>query len=170
MAEENNVKSILLDILPAKALSLFTHLPAGPRLWLVGQVTNQALASAIAEGDMDFLQDKWLKLEITSPHCQFYFTLRGQRICVSEHAEADVTFAGPLPSLLQMASKAVDPDTLFFQRKLSISGDTELGLEIKNLLDSLELDSLPLWLNHPLTAYRHVLNNWQNEGEELKQA
>lgn len=36
-----------------------------------------------------------------------------------------------------------DPDSLFFQRRLRIEGDTELGLEVKNLMDSLDLDELP---------------------------
>ncbi|MEF1307042.1 SCP2 sterol-binding domain-containing protein, partial [Vibrio owensii] len=36
-----------------------------------------------------------------------------------------------------------DPDTLFFQRRLSIEGDTELGLEVKNLMDSVDLEQLP---------------------------
>jgi len=32
---------------------------------------------------------------------------------------------------------------LFFQRRLLIEGDTELGLEVKNLMDALELESMP---------------------------
>ncbi len=32
---------------------------------------------------------------------------------------------------------------LFFQRRLSIEGDTELGLEVKNLMDGGNLDLLP---------------------------
>ncbi|MFO7190217.1 MAG: SCP2 sterol-binding domain-containing protein [Pseudomonadota bacterium] len=36
-----------------------------------------------------------------------------------------------------------DADTLFFQRRLRIEGDTEFGLGIKNLLDSVEP---PQWL------------------------
>ncbi|MEE8428093.1 MAG: SCP2 sterol-binding domain-containing protein, partial [Gammaproteobacteria bacterium] len=37
-----------------------------------------------------------------------------------------------------------DSDTLFFQRRLRMEGDTELGLEIKNFLDSLDADALKL--------------------------
>jgi predicted lipid carrier protein YhbT len=42
-----------------------------------------------------------------------------------------------------IAGRKEDPDTLFFQRRLSIEGDTELGLEVKNLMDSVDLDALP---------------------------
>ena len=43
------------------------------------------------------------------------------------------------PVLLQLATQQVDPDTLFFRRKLLVTGDTELGLQLKNLLDTIEL-------------------------------
>ncbi|MGB7997639.1 MAG: SCP2 sterol-binding domain-containing protein, partial [Photobacterium halotolerans] len=48
-------------------------------------------------------------------------------------------------------ARKVDPDTLFFQRRLTMQGDTELGLAVKNLLDSLDLDSLPKSLHWLLT-------------------
>ena len=48
---------------------------------------------------------------------------------------------------LLRASRQEDPDTLFFRRRLMIEGDTDLGLGIKNLLDSLDPDGWPprLW-------------------------
>ena len=36
----------------------------------------------------------------------------------------------------------VDPDTLFFRRKLAIEGNTELGLTLKNFLDSQDPEQL----------------------------
>jgi predicted lipid carrier protein YhbT len=50
----------------------------------------------------------------------------------------DLQFAAPLSAYLQMVSRQEDPDTLFFNRTLSIEGDTELGLLVKNMLDALE--------------------------------
>jgi predicted lipid carrier protein YhbT len=58
-------------------------------------------------------------------------------------SQADVTFSANVPELLLIASGKEDPDSLFFQRKLLIEGDTELGLEVKNLLLAIELDALP---------------------------
>jgi hypothetical protein len=34
-----------------------------------------------------------------------------------------------------------DPDTLFFNRRLLIEGDTDLGLRVKNMLDGVELEA-----------------------------
>ncbi|SKO56947.1 Putative lipid carrier protein [Mycobacteroides abscessus subsp. massiliense] len=47
--------------------------------------------------------------------------------------EIDVLDAG-----IKMMMREEDPDTLFFNRKLQIEGDTELGLITKNLLDSVD--------------------------------
>jgi predicted lipid carrier protein YhbT len=38
----------------------------------------------------------------------------------------------------RLAARAEDPDTLFFQRRVSFEGETETGLAIKNALDALE--------------------------------
>ncbi|MDD2341447.1 MAG: SCP2 sterol-binding domain-containing protein, partial [Tolumonas sp.] len=54
-----------------------------------------------------------------------------------------VSFAAGLNDLILIAGRKEDPDSLFFQRRLRIEGDTELGLEVKNLMDSLDLDELP---------------------------
>ncbi|GAA5173050.1 hypothetical protein GCM10025770_39900 [Viridibacterium curvum] len=56
---------------------------------------------------------------------------------------ADVRFTAQLADLVRIIRRQEDPDTLFFQRRLLIEGDTELGLTLKNLLDSIEL---PAWL------------------------
>ena len=41
-----------------------------------------------------------------------------------------------------LATRKEDPDTLFFNRRLLVEGDTELGLVAKNTLDSIELPKL----------------------------
>lgn len=43
--------------------------------------------------------------------------------------------------VVTLAMRKEDPDTLFFSRRLSMQGDTELGLLLKNTLDALELPS-----------------------------
>ncbi|WP_438883789.1 ubiquinone anaerobic biosynthesis accessory factor UbiT, partial [Bacillus cereus group sp. Bce006] len=58
---------------------------------------------------------------------------------------------------------------LFFQRRLSIEGDTELGLAVKNLMDSVDLEQLPPVLQillHQLADFVHKgmqMPNTQNE-------
>jgi predicted lipid carrier protein YhbT len=65
-----------------------------------------------------------------------------QKILVSNRAYSDVSISGNLNAFILLAAQLEDPDTLFFRRELLIEGDTELGLEVKNLLDSLDIESL----------------------------
>jgi len=61
----------------------------------------------------------------------------------NEVPEADLTIEGTVYTFLLLATRKEDADTLFFRRQLKTSGDTELGLHVKNLLDGLELETLP---------------------------
>jgi len=64
--------------------------------------------------------------------------------------EPDLAFAAHLSAYLQLLSRQEDPDTLFFNRELEITGDTELGLLVKNLLDAVEWPKLPSLPKLPL--------------------
>jgi predicted lipid carrier protein YhbT len=63
---------------------------------------------------------------------------------------------------LVLAGRQEDPDTLVFQRRLVMQGDTELGLQVKNLLDGLDVESLGLYrkmepfLKRALPVYRRI--------------
>ncbi len=63
------------------------------------------------------------------------------RLRIAERGKtAHVTFRGSLADLHRLATRSEDPDTLFFERRLCIEGETQTGLLIKNLLDALEWD------------------------------
>jgi len=53
---------------------------------------------------------------------------------------------GSATDLLLLASRLEDADTPFFQRALELTGDTELGLTARNLLEWLPWESVPLGL------------------------
>ncbi len=42
-----------------------------------------------------------------------------------------------------LSLRRVDADTLFFSRRLTMEGDTELGLGLKNALDAIDWTKLP---------------------------
>ncbi|MDW5417363.1 SCP2 sterol-binding domain-containing protein [Iodobacter sp. CM08] len=69
---------------------------------------------------------------------------------------ADVSFSASLADYLVLARRLEDPDTLFFQRRLSIEGDTELGLTLKNLMDATDFEPLLAWLPSRLRAHLPV--------------
>ncbi|WP_182031782.1 SCP2 domain-containing protein [Vibrio sp. B1FLJ16] len=105
---------------------------------------NLVFKEALDDGDFDFLQDKWLKVAIKDLDLAWYISYQDENLLLAEKpVQEDVSFSGNLNDLVLIAGRKEDPDTLFFQRRLSIEGDTELGLEVKNLMDSVDLEQLP---------------------------
>ncbi len=107
------------------------------------QLLNWQFHHALGEGELDFLQGRCLGIEITDINLRWITTLQASRLVVLPDAEADVWFRAEASDLLLVAACRADPDTLFFQRRLVIEGDTELGLEVKNLMDALEPAAMP---------------------------
>ena len=61
-------------------------------------------------------------------------------------APAEATVRGSATDLLLLAGRLEDADTLFFQRRLVLTGDVELGLTARNLLERLPWENVPLGL------------------------
>mgnify|MGYP000308834514 FL=1 len=130
--------------LPKLLLKPVSYLPFPIQRLALGQILKQAFKGPLSEGDLDFLQGRWLKIEVNDLELQWLFSCGPKReILMRKQGISDVCIRGDLKSFALLAAQKEDPDTLFFQRDLVIEGDTDLGLEIKNLLDSLELDELP---------------------------
>lgn len=101
---------------------------------------NHLLQPERLAGDLEFLRQQTARVEITDLNFDFSLTLIGQRLAVKvPAATGDATLKSDQASLLKILHGEVDPDTLFFRRKLLITGDTELGLYIKNLIDTIDL-------------------------------
>ncbi|PSW18942.1 SCP2 domain-containing protein [Photobacterium sanctipauli] len=123
---------------PAK----LTPFPVQKKVMLEGLA--MVFKEALEDGDFEFLEDRWLKVEVRDLGLQWFISYQDEKLVVAEHIEQeDVSFSGECNDLVLIAARKEDPDTLFFQRRLRIEGDTELGLEVKNLMDSIDLDSLP---------------------------
>ncbi|MGP6487315.1 ubiquinone anaerobic biosynthesis accessory factor UbiT [Duffyella gerundensis] len=110
---------------------------------MLEQLLNAQFRQALAEGDLDFLQDHFLGIDILDMGLRWVTTLQQGQLSVMARDDADVWFRGNANDLLLVAARKADPDMLFFQRRLAIEGDTELGLEVKNLMDAMEFDAMP---------------------------
>ncbi len=109
---------------------------------LMEPVMSSMFREAFDEGELGFLQGKWVSLEVTDLQLQWNITLGAKGLILAPGAVvADTVISGDSKDLLALAAQTEDPDTLFFQRRLRIEGDTELGLETKNILYSLEFSS-----------------------------
>ena len=107
------------------------------------QVLSWRFRQALAEGELEFLEGRWLSIHVRDIGLLWYTSVVDGRLVVSQQADADVSFSADASDLLMIAARKQDPDTLFFQRRLVIEGDTELGLYVKNLMDAIELEQMP---------------------------
>ncbi|MCU7940794.1 MAG: SCP2 sterol-binding domain-containing protein [gamma proteobacterium symbiont of Bathyaustriella thionipta] len=129
------------------------------------KILQQLMSEPIEMGDFDFLQNKWLQISVNDMGLVFFLSFADDKLILSNQiSQADVSFTGDSKEFILLASRSEDPDTLFFQRRLVIEGDTELGLYIKNSIDGIDFDSWPKWLNQiiqkvaSLVSDNHVLN------------
>ena len=107
------------------------------------QVLSWQFRQALAEGELEFLEGRWLSIHVRDIGLLWYTSVVDGRLVVSQQADADVSFSADASDLLMIAARKQDPDTLFSQRRLVIEGDTELGLYVKNLMDAIELEQMP---------------------------
>jgi predicted lipid carrier protein YhbT len=98
---------------------------------------NRIFAGAIAEGEFDEYEGRRIRLEINGGQPGITLGFWCGRLRIVE-GPGEATIRGSWRAFHTLAERKQDPDQLFFQRKLVIEGDTELGLGLKNLLDSIE--------------------------------
>jgi len=128
--------------LPRAFSALASRLPEAPAALAFVSTLNIARRIGKLSGDWDFLEGRTVRIEIEDLSAGISFTFAANRFrAVSGPTE--VRFAARAADYLKIALREEDPDTLFFQRRLKIEGDTDLGLNLKNHLDALEL---PLFL------------------------
>ncbi|AVF36020.1 ubiquinone anaerobic biosynthesis accessory factor UbiT [Rahnella sikkimica] len=132
------------------------------------QVLSGQLRQALADGELDFLEGRWLKIDVSDLSLSWLMSVDQGKLIVAEKGEADVSFSGSANDLILIAARKEDPDTLFFQRRLRIEGDTELGLYVKNLMDSIDLDTMPLLLKKGLLHLADFVEAGLQEDREPK--
>ena len=141
----------MLDILRSRLVHAAPSLLSVPvklaPFALKRQVLEQLLRwqsqQALADGELAFLENRWLSIEVRDIGLRWFTSVENEQLIVRESAAADVSFSADASDLLMIAARKQDPDTLFFQRRLVIEGDTELGLYVKNLMDAIELEQMP---------------------------
>jgi predicted lipid carrier protein YhbT len=131
--------------LPALLAKPLSYLPKWPALFALERTLNIVFAEPLREGEIDFLEGNMMTVSINDANVAFTLTVEnGRLLALTEVDDADLRIAGDAFAFLQLATRAEDSDTLFFRRQLSTTGDTDLGLYLKNFLDGLDPESLPL--------------------------
>lgn len=130
--------------LPAIARIPLAAIPTPLKTTAIVGMLNKVFAESLAAGELDFLAQRTVNVVVSDAATQFSLTLRAGRFVVGDAlAEADLEIEGTMHTFLMLVSRTEDPDALFFNRLLKTSGDTELGLYVKNFLAGLEPENLP---------------------------
>ena len=134
--------------LPEFIASIGQKLPQWPHALALVAGLNAALKmKLLPESELDALEDKLFRVRILDTGGEATYTYRNGlfRPVFRPERAPDLAFAANLSAYLQLLARQEDPDTLFFNRELEITGDTELGLIVKNMLDAVEWPSFPAW-------------------------
>lgn len=106
---------------------------------------------------------KPLRIRVIDAEMSFDFMVTPRGFVARNRAPPPVVvISADAGDFLRLAFREVDPDTLFFDRRLSIEGDMELGLLLKNTLDSIDVKRVlrtppgPLRLLSALRASMHA--------------
>lgn len=128
---------------PSRWAPLLRRLPPDWPGRLLEPAMAHLLAAPLGEGQLDFMAGRRLGIEVRDLGLAWVLELRDGRLRATREP-AEATVRGSATDLLLLASRLEDADTLFFQRRLELTGDTELGLTARNLLDRLPWESVPL--------------------------
>lgn len=136
-------------VFPAPLSLPLKLIPASIHNRVLVSVLNQLFVDDLKNGELDFLQDRTIQITIADASIEYRFSLNnGKCILASPGQSPDLLLKGTIYDYLLLASRSEDTDTLFFNRRLQMQGDTELGLYVKNFLDGLDMDShnISAWL------------------------
>lgn len=144
--------------LPGFVSAVGNKLPQWPHALALTAALNAALKIKLLPQDsLDLLEGRSFLIDVLDTGGRAAFSYRDGlfRPLFRLPETFDLSFRANLSAFLQLVARQEDPDTLFFNRELSIEGDTELGLVVKNMLDALEMPKLPKLLNIPgLSKFR----------------
>jgi predicted lipid carrier protein YhbT len=159
-------KEKLIKVMPKILQPSLRFVPFSAQKSLLIPALHSIFSEAITDGDFEFLQDKWLKISIIDLQLNWWLSFDQDQLIMAsskDNITEDVSFSANGDDLVLIAGRKQDPDTLFFQRRLKIEGDTELGLEVKNLIDAIDIEQLPSSIHDLVDFSANFLQNTHNE-------
>jgi predicted lipid carrier protein YhbT len=120
-------------------------IPAAVHSAFISRTLNVLLSNQREDGELAFLNGKTLHVCVEDAGMICSISMHNHRLIAGDSNYCDMKISGTVHDFLLLISRSEDADTLFFQRRLKMQGDTELGLHLKNFLDGVDTDSLPFY-------------------------
>lgn len=126
--------------LPAALARLGSKLPQLPPTLALVTGLNLALGRLLPREPLEPLIGKRFSIHVLDAGMtlRFAYGQRGFRP-LFDAAKPDLTLSARSRDFIALLMREEDPDTLFFNRRLLMEGDTDLGLLVKNTLDGIDL-------------------------------
>ena len=125
--------------LPQWCAQIGRRLPALPPRFALVKTLNLMLKRGLLPADMSLFDGRTFEIDVLDAGIKVRFTANAEKFIDADFlGTPDLRLAANGIDFMRMMMREEDPDTLFFNRKLQIEGDTELGLITKNLLDSVD--------------------------------
>jgi len=130
-----------LPAFPKPLARLVATLPSWPASRAFVAAGNLVAWPSLRELDWSDVAGRRFCVHVSDLGLKLYFTLHGHGFRALQEGPSDVVFTASAQDFARLALRLEDPDTLFFNRRLLIEGDTDLGLMVKNMLDAVELET-----------------------------
>jgi len=129
---------------PRPLRELIARLPSYPPAAMAAFLSNVLLGDTLGAENLPAARGKVIAIHVRDAGLRLAFTVRDGGLVPLGDVQADATISANARDFIALALRAEDPDTLFFSRHLTLEGDTELALQLKNTLDGVDLRALTL--------------------------
>jgi predicted lipid carrier protein YhbT len=129
-------------LLPARLASLVSRLPQWPPSTVLCAGLNLLFLPSLDQDTKQRLLGRIVSIQVSDAGLDGRISLTSIGFLPVLRSAPEVTIRACAWDYYRLARRLEDPDTLFFSRRLTIDGDTELGLLIKNALDAMDWDRL----------------------------
>jgi predicted lipid carrier protein YhbT len=128
--------------LPARLAGLVSRLPQWPPSAVLCAGLNLLFLPTLDPDTKQRLLGRIVSIQVSDAGLDGRIRLTSFGFLPATQRAPEVTIRACAWDYYRLARRIEDPDTLFFSRRLSIDGDTELGLLVKNALDAIDWSHL----------------------------
>ncbi|MGQ0525489.1 MAG: ubiquinone anaerobic biosynthesis accessory factor UbiT [Betaproteobacteria bacterium] len=121
---------------------IVARLPSYPPALLAAAAANALTGASLSARGLPAARGKVVAIEIRDLGLKLAFAVEEDGLVARRGPHADASISAEARDFLALALRTADPDTLFFNRRLVMQGDTELALLVKNALDALDFRAL----------------------------
>lgn len=112
---------------------------------MVAQLLERIFAAQRSDGELDYMEARSIRIRVLDTGIELSLAANASGLESLPLTEtADLVVEGATYDYLLLITGREGPDTLFFRRRVRMSGETALGVHLQNFLASVALDALPL--------------------------